>query len=55
MGYHTIDEALAKKSLDDLNNRLKVYDNHFKSNNFLVGTALTIADVATVCSLKQAF
>jgi elongation factor 1-gamma len=54
-GYHTLDAATAAKTLDELHLRLKVYENHFKSNNYLVGTSLTIADVATVCSLKNGF
>ena len=46
LGLRPYDAELATKATSDLAERLRVLEAHFVNNKFLVGGALTIADLA---------
>ena len=46
LGHCPVDPELHKKASTDLSDRFKILDFHLKDRQYLVGTTLTIADLA---------
>ena len=55
LGFIQSNKANTERAQEDLKRALAVLQAHLSSNTFLVGSAVTLADIVVCCSLLNAF
>jgi len=55
LGYGPYIEERSTRAKKDLQDKLKILENHLKTSNLLVGKNVTLADIAIVSALTKLF